>query len=115
MDVEELYNKGFGFRCGGQYGEAREVFQQVLAVNPAHKGSLHQMALIRGFLGEFDESLQELQALSTQYPDDNDIRYDLAMTHMMLGDYEAGCFNLKKILATDPTHEKALQQAIYCQ
>jgi Tfp pilus assembly protein PilF len=114
MDVETLYNTGFAYRCSGQYGEAQEQFKRVLEVDSTHKQTLHQMALIAGFLGDFDGSLVALQDLSAKYPADNDIRYDLAMTQMMLGDYDSGCLNLKKILATDPSHEKALQQAVYC-
>jgi Tfp pilus assembly protein PilF len=114
MDVETLYNKGFEFRCSGQYGEAQELFKRVLASEPAHKGSLHQMALIAGFMGDFDGSLASFAQLCEKYPADNDIRYDLAMTQMMLGDYDAGCLNLRKILSVDPTHEKASMQAVYC-
>lgn len=114
MDVETLYNRGFEHRCQGQYGEARQLLQQVLAVDPNHKGAHHQLALIAGFEGDFDGSLLSLSGLVEKFPEDNNLRYDFAMTQMMLGDYEAGCRNLKIILASDPTHEKALQQSIYC-
>ncbi len=114
MDIEATYQRGFEMRCQGQYDTAKVEFQKVLAVDSSHAKSLHQLALIMGFEGDFDNSLARLADLTAKYPQNNDIRYDLAMTQMMLGDYEAACGNLRLILASDPTHEKAGQQIIYC-
>jgi tetratricopeptide (TPR) repeat protein len=72
------------------------------------------MALILGFEGDFDGSLSALEALAREYPQNLEIRYDFAMTQMMLGMYEDACAHLKFILSVDPTHAKALQQVIYC-
>jgi Flp pilus assembly protein TadD len=114
MDIDATYQRGFEFRCQGQYDAAKIEFQKVLAVESTHAPSLHQLALILGFEGDFDNSLARLAELSAKHPQNNDLRYDLAMTQMMLGDYEAACGNLRLILASDPTHEKAGQQIIYC-
>ena len=101
-------------RCNGQYGEAKAEFQQVLAVNPRHIKARLQMGLIQGFEGDFDASLATLAALSAEIPNDLDVRYELAMTQLMLGEFDSGCANIRYILAIDPSHEKALQQASYC-
>ena len=114
MDIEATFQRGFESRCHGQYDEAKQEFAKVLAAEPSHLKSLHQLALIMGFEGDFDTSLTRLADLSAKHPQNNDIRYDLAMTQMMLGDYESACGNLRLILANDPTHEKAGQQIIYC-
>jgi tetratricopeptide (TPR) repeat protein len=113
-DTEALYQRGFQLRCDGRYPEAREALQQVLAITPNHAKALHQIGLIQGFEGDFDGSLTTLTALSARFPNDLDLRYDLAMTEMMLGMFDEGCANLKYILSIDPTHEKANQQAVYC-
>ena len=55
-----------------------------------------------------------LAALSAQVPNNLNVKYDLAMTQMMLGMYEEACVLLKQILAINPTHENALKQAAYC-
>ncbi len=114
MDIEDIYQKGFNLRCSGQYGEAKVEFQRVLASNPKHIKARMQMGLIQGFEGDFDASLATLAALSAEVPNDLDVRYELAMTQLMLGDFDAGCINIRYILAIDPMHEKALQQAAYC-
>ena len=114
MDENEIYQKGFEFRCNGQYAEAKAEFQKVLAANPHHVKARMQIGLIQGFEGDFDGSMDTLAALSAEVPNDLDVRYELAMTQLMLGDFDAGCANVRYILAIDPNHEKALQQASYC-
>lgn len=114
VDIEATFQRGFEFRCGGQYDLARVEFTKVLAQDPQHFKSIHQMGLIQGFEGDFDGSLATLQGLCDGHPENIEIRYDLAMTQMMLGMSDEACANFKKILAVDPTHEKAKQQVIYC-
>ena len=114
MNIEALYNQGFQLRCNGQYAEAQSVFQRVLQMDPNHVNARHQMALIVGFLGEFDDSIAQLDALVRQFPRNLEVKYDLAMTQMMLGMQDEACANFNAILAVDPTHEKALQQSVYC-
>lgn len=114
MNIEDLYQKGFEQRCEGNYGDAKATLSRVLAVDPNHVNSRHQLALIVGFEGDFNGSLAALEALAKQFPQNLEVRYDFAMTMMMLGDYEGACSHLKFILSVNPNHEKAKQQAIYC-
>jgi tetratricopeptide (TPR) repeat protein len=114
MDIDQTYQRGFSLRCEGRYDEAKAEFKRVLALDPAHCDSQWQMGLIQGFEGDFDASLATLHGLVVQYPGNLNVRYDYAMTLMMLGDFDQACTELKFILAKDPTHEKALQQATYC-
>ena len=114
MNIEALYNQAYQLRCNGQYGEAQSLLQRVLQLDPNHVNARHQMALILGFIGEFDESLVQLGKLSVQFPRNLEVKYDLAMTQMMLGMQDEACANFNAILAVDPTHERALQQSVYC-
>jgi tetratricopeptide (TPR) repeat protein len=114
MDLEAIYQRGFELRCNGQYADAKAEFQKVLSMDANHVKARLQMGLIQGFEGDFDGSLATLAALSSEAPTNLDVRYELAMTQMMLGMYEEGCANLKHILNVNPAHEKALQQASYC-
>ena len=115
INPEEIYRQGFTYRCEGNYALAREAFDRVLAMEPGHSKARWQMALILGFEGDFDGSLEALRSLSNEVPQDTDIRYDYAMTAMMLGDFDTACAEFKAILLIDPDHEKTLQQIIYCQ
>jgi len=114
MDIEQTYQSGFQLRCDGRYDEAKLAFQRVLAVDPGHIDARHQMALIAGFVGDFDGSLAALEGLCRQAPANLNVKYDLAMTQMMLGMYDEACANFREILAKNPKHEKALQQITFC-
>ena len=74
----------------------------------------HISALKLGFDGDFGGSIASLKQLSKENPDDVEIIYDLAMTEMLLGQFEEACDHLKQVLAKDPAHAKALQQVTYC-
>jgi tetratricopeptide (TPR) repeat protein len=114
MTVDELFEKGFAARCDGRYGEAKLFFMAVLAQDPAHAQAQWQQGLIQGFEGDFDASYETLLRLSNQHPANNDLRYDLAMTMMMLAMNDEACAEFQRILDNDPTHEKANQQIVYC-
>jgi tetratricopeptide (TPR) repeat protein len=114
MNIEALYNQAYQCRCNGQYAEAQSLLQQVLAMDPNHIDARHQMALIVGFTGDFDGSLAQLEKLGAQFPRNLGVKYDLAMTQMMLGMQDEACANFNAILAIDPNHEEALRQSAYC-
>lgn len=113
-EIDTLYRQGFDLRCDGRYAEARIALTSVLSKDPKHSGAKHQIALIQGFEGDFDGSLAALQSLSNEAPRDLDVLYDLAMTQMMLGLNDEACANFRRILAIDPTNDKASKQVIYC-
>ena len=114
MNPEDLYNQAYQLRCSGQYAESKALLQRVLQAVPNHVNARHQMALILGFEGDFDGSVAQLDRLATQFPANLGVRYDLAMTQMMLGMQDEACANFNAILAVDPTHEDALRQSAYC-
>jgi thioredoxin-like negative regulator of GroEL len=114
MDIEDLYQKAFKMRCDGDYTGAKPLLQQIIQVNPVHVNARHQLALIIGFEGDFDASLAALESLAKEVPSNLDVRFDFAMTQMMLGMYEEACAHMKFILSVDPNHAKAKQQIIYC-
>ncbi|MBL8065583.1 MAG: hypothetical protein JNM34_06955 [Chthonomonadaceae bacterium] len=114
MEPEEAYNRGFSLRCEGKYGEARMYLQVTLNAIPDHVNARWQMALIKGFEGDFDGSLDDLRLLAEQHPDNIDVLNDLAMTNMMLGNQDEACAEFHKILAINPDHENAQRQVRYC-
>jgi Flp pilus assembly protein TadD len=114
MDINSEYERGFQLRCEGNYGDAKAVFQRILSMEPDHVKARMQFGLIQGFEGDFDGSLATLADLANKNPSNLDVRFELAMTQLMLGMFDEGCTNIRQILAVDPTHEKALQQAAYC-
>lgn len=114
MDIEQSYQQGFQLRCEGNYSAAKDALQRVLAQDPRHVDARHQLALIDGFIGDFDGSVANLQKLADENPMNLNIRYDLAMSQMMIGMNDEACANFNYILRINPMHEKAMQQSAYC-
>ena len=114
MDAQELYEKGFQLRCEGAYGDAKDVFRQVLDLNLDHADTLWQLGLIKGFEGDFDGSIEALKAVVDEYPNHVGARFDYAMSLMMLGREAEACEQLREVLRQDPSHEKAKQQTVFC-
>jgi tetratricopeptide (TPR) repeat protein len=114
MSPEELFEKGFELRCDGRYREARLYLEQAIAAEPGHSKAQWQLALIKGFEGDFDGSLADLKRLTQSYPSNQEIINDLAMTYMMLGYTEEACREFHRLLAMNPNHENARRQIAYC-
>jgi tetratricopeptide (TPR) repeat protein len=113
MDIEAVYQRGFDLRCEGRYSEATVEFEKVLATNPKHCNARWQMGLIQGFQGDFDGSLATLQGLAREFPNDLNVRNDLAMTFMMLGMIDEAGAEFREIVRMDPSHENANKQLAY--
>ena len=115
MTAQELYDKGFELRCGGSYGEARDVLQRVLEQEADHADAKWQLGLIKGFEGDFESSVALLTQVVAGHPGHVSARYDLAMSLMMLGSEKEACGHFREVLRLNPEHEKAKQQIMFCQ
>jgi tetratricopeptide (TPR) repeat protein len=114
MTAQELYDTGFAARCDGRYREAKLYLEQVVSMDPHHTKAHWQLALIKGFEGDFDGSLADLKRLNQQNPSDLDILNDLGMTYNMLGYPDEACETFARILSINPDHENARRQLAYC-
>lgn len=114
MSVEAVYNEGFQLRCEGQYRQARAAFERVIAQEPSHVQARWQLALIQGFEGDFEGSLEALKALAEEEPENQDVLNDLGMTYMMLGFTDEACVAFRRLIAVNPDHENANRQIVYC-
>ena len=113
-NIGEMYQRGFDLRCEGRYAEAKILLSGVLREDPTHLGARHQLALIQGFEGDFDGSVQALASLVEIAPNNLDFLYDLAMSQMMIGMNDEACGNLRRMLSIEPRNDKASKQIIYC-
>jgi Flp pilus assembly protein TadD len=63
--MEEQLERGIACKIEGRYEEAATEIQAILAENPTNAEARHQLGLVYGFIGLFDESLAELPFNST--------------------------------------------------
>src|SRR3954464_13719905 len=70
--------RGIAFKIDGRYEEAASELTQLLTEDPNSSDGQHQLGLVYGFTGDFDESLVHLQRAVPLAPARIDMRTDLA-------------------------------------
>lgn len=111
--IEERIDLGIALKCEGQYDEALVLFQEIAADHPGQPEVHRQIGLVYGFIGLFDESLQELLTAIQLAPEDIGIRNDLALTYAMLGMTDEAKAEFEAVLVVDPNNEIAKRNMVY--
>lgn len=112
---EERLERGIAHKLEGRYEEATVEFQALLDENPDHPEAYHQMGLVLGFIGQFDESLFALERAAHLAPNSVLARNDLALTYTMLGRYEEAKAEFGRVLEQDQGNDVARRNLTYLQ
>ena len=112
---EERLERGIAHKLEGRYEEATAEFQSLLDENPDHPEAHHQMGLVLGFVGKFDESLIALEHAAALAPSSVLARNDLALTYTMLGRYEEAKAEFARVLEQDQSNDVARRNLTYLQ
>ncbi|MEP0765710.1 MAG: tetratricopeptide repeat protein [Fimbriimonadia bacterium] len=111
--TSESYDRAVRAKEEGRYSEAVTELEALLVEDPTNPDAHWQMGLVLCFMGDFDGSLAELQKAVDLDSGHIRARNDLAMTHMMLGNYEEAKSIFLTVLADDPGNEVATRQLVY--
>ena len=106
-DIQERMERAIGHKIQGEYDQAVALLQGILAEAPEHPEAHHQLGLVYGFTGLFDESTEELETAARLAPTDLPILIDLGKTHTMLGEYEKAISVFERVLEMDPSNDEA--------
>jgi tetratricopeptide (TPR) repeat protein len=71
------------------------------------------LGLVYGFVGRFEESLEELKQAVECLPGFVDAHLNLGKTHCMLGNYEEAKAEFLQVLELQPGHPEAKKQLSY--
>ncbi len=112
---EERLERGIAHKLEGRYEEATAEFQTLLDENTDDTEAKHQMGLVLGFIGEFDESLIALERAALLAPGSVLARNDLALTYTMLGRYEEAKAEFARVLEQDHGNDVARRNLTYLQ
>lgn len=106
-DVMTRYQQAVQHRLVGEYDQAIELLQGVLAEMPNFADAHHEMGLIYSFKVFIDESIFHLEKAIELAP--NTIKYlvDLGKTHTMYGDYDKAIPVFERVLSMDPFNDEA--------
>jgi Flp pilus assembly protein TadD len=109
----ERLQQAIWYKTDGRYEEALIELKDLLERYPNDAEVHHQVGLILGYTGSFDQSLTELQRAADLADDDSVIRNDLALTYTMLGMYSEAKEQFAKVLERDRDNQIALRNLTY--
>ena len=103
-------------RVDCDHERAKSLYEEVLRSDPLSHDARWGYGLVLYFLGSFDEALAELGRLCSMDNPEAQWVYDLAMTQMTLGEYDAAKPNFERAVKLDregEIAEKARKQLSY--
>lgn len=92
----------------GDYTRARALYETALAADSSDVRSLHRLAILDAWDGQFDRALSRLARLRLLAPGDADVMVDQARTYAWAGKNGLALALYDSVLATDPRRADAL-------
>jgi Flp pilus assembly protein TadD len=105
--------RAIAHKVEGDYEAAIAELRQALIEEPNSAEAHHQLGLVFGFVGEFDDSLSSLKRAVDLRQDNVPVLNDLAKTYAMLGMYEEARAGFEEVLRLDPGNETARQNMMF--
>jgi len=112
-DLDQRCERGVALKNCGDYEQAAAEFQALLQDHPTHARAHFELGLVFGFMGLFDDSLEQLRQAVECQPGFTAAHLILAKTHAMLGQYPEAREQFEKVLALCPDHPEATKQIAY--
>jgi hypothetical protein len=88
--VDARVNRGVVLDRLGRHEEALACFDRVLADAPGHKLALHYKPMVLVSLGRVPQALESVGRARAQHPEDADIEWHYAFTHLLAGRMQEG-------------------------
>ncbi len=100
-------------RYNGEYEQAIEIYDALLEADEANFLARHGRALCYCFVGEFDQSISELELVRNAQPQLVKARIDLFKTYLMLGMNDEAKSEMNGILEIEPDNEEVRKHRGY--
>jgi tetratricopeptide (TPR) repeat protein len=113
VNIQEFLDRGISLKNEGHYEEAQACFTAVLECEPNNVEAHRHLGLVYGFIGLFDESIDELKTAVNLDQKNLKARNDLALTYSMLGMCDEAKCEFMTVLSADPENEVAKNNIIY--
>ncbi len=105
--MTQMLQKADELRRNGQYEEARELYQQVVADEPGEPLGWWGLAHVVMNQGDFELAGECFRRAAELAPNHQRILYDWAMLYTMLGEYDAARPLFEKVVAIDRSSKEA--------
>jgi predicted O-linked N-acetylglucosamine transferase (SPINDLY family) len=108
MTLQQLLQQALPLHQGGRLDEAEQIYDRVLAMEPANYAGLHLMGLLRLQQSRLTEALALMEAALKVQPGSAETLSNYAMTLSALGRNEDALAALETALKTQPNNDRSL-------
>jgi predicted Zn-dependent protease len=109
-NVQAYFLRGEVHRQIGAASRARDEYQRVVELDPAHEEARRHLARFLVQLGRYQDATEQLALLLRKNPDDPDLQTLLAQCHYNLGRPGEAARLLEQVLQGRPDHGPALRE-----
>jgi protein O-GlcNAc transferase len=103
LTIQQAFERATQFQLAGRISEAKQLYEQILAVFPRHAEALNNLGLILRDTGRLDESVAAYQRAIAINPGYADAYYNLGGALFTRGSIDAAIDANQKSIALDPT------------
>jgi tetratricopeptide (TPR) repeat protein len=107
IHIEQTFRIAAGLQEQGRAGDAEQLYQFILAINPDHFGSLFQLAKIRALADQPDVAIELFRQAAAVDPNSADAMAGLGAVLAVDGRREEAITCYEKALSIDATHAGA--------
>lgn len=105
--VQQLFAQGLALHHDHKLEEAREIYEQVLEMQPGHFDALHMSGVIAYQTGQFNRAVELIDKAIEQQPDRADAYFSRGIAQGYLGRFEAAVKSYDRAIALKPAFAEA--------
>ena len=109
--IRKLIGKAIEAQRRGARNQAGRLYEKVLTLNPGHSDALQLLGLIEFEDGRIERAVQLIGEAIQTNPDVPVYHYNIAVVQRAANDNTTALTHLQHVLASDPEHHDALEQA----
>ncbi|MGC9317557.1 MAG: tetratricopeptide repeat protein [Armatimonadota bacterium] len=106
---EETLEQAHDHRINGDYDEAMQLYEQVLADDAENAEALWGMGLSLMNTGEFDEALERIAQAAELEPSNQQYLLDAGKHYTMLGMYDEAKPYFERVIEIDPSSKHGVE------
>lgn len=107
-NVETIFLSGFHQELSGEYGPARDAYEQVIAERPLHPHALFRLGLWHQTWGEDDAAIEHYEKIREAKPTYANALLNLGNLYEDYQRYDQAIDCYKEVLASIPNHPRAV-------
>ena len=105
--IEQLLSAALQARSAGELGAAERIYRQIVGLDPAHHGALHNLGVISTITRRLPQAVEWFERAANARPDAADTHSNLGAVLKELGDTDRAAGHLAEAIRLEPAHAAA--------